>query len=75
MSSGQAYQIPTQQSSAFATGYVAGESSSGPTVQYVCGECNTKVSLARGDVIRCSMCGHRVLYKERTKRYVLIYAM
>ncbi|KIX94421.1 uncharacterized protein Z520_09807 [Fonsecaea multimorphosa CBS 102226] len=70
MSSSQAYQLPTQ-SSAFATGYAAGEASNGPLVQYVCGECNTKVSLGRGDVIRCSMCGHRVLYKERTKRYVM----
>ncbi|KAH0844696.1 DNA-directed RNA polymerases I, II, and III subunit RPABC4 [Fonsecaea pedrosoi] len=70
MSSSQAYQIPSQ-SSGFATGYAAGEGSTGPTVQYVCGECNTKVSLGRGDVIRCSMCGHRVLYKERTKRLVL----
>lgn len=70
----EAYQLPSQGSgfNQFASGYAAGEASGGPTVQYVCGECNSKVSLGRGDAIRCSMCGHRVLYKERTKRYAAI---
>lgn len=40
-----------------------------PTTQYSCGECNAKVQLKKGDPIRCKDCGHRVLYKERTKRY------
>ena len=40
----------------------------GPTTQYLCGECNQKVQLKKGDPIRCKDCGHRVLYKERTKR-------
>ena len=56
--------------SAFSSGLAAGDSSSGPVTQYLCGECNSKVSLARGDAIRCKECGHRVLYKERTKRMV-----
>lgn len=42
----------------------------GPVVAYLCGECNSRVSLKRGDQIRCKECGHRVLYKERTKRLV-----
>lgn len=42
----------------------------GPVVAYLCGECNSRVSLKRGDQIRCKECGHRVLYKERTKRFV-----
>jgi DNA-directed RNA polymerase I, II, and III subunit RPABC4 len=54
----------------FTSGLSAGDSSSGPLTQYLCGECNSKVSLARGDAIRCKECGHRVLYKERTKRMV-----
>ena len=41
---------------------------SGPSINYLCGECNSKVPLKRGDPIRCKECGHRVLYKERTKR-------
>ena len=41
----------------------------GPTTQYLCGECNAKVQLKKGDPLRCKDCGHRVLYKERTKRY------
>ncbi|KAF6236668.1 hypothetical protein HO173_004959 [Letharia columbiana] len=42
----------------------------GSSTQYLCGECNAKVQLKKGDAIRCKECGHRVLYKERTKRMV-----
>jgi len=42
----------------------------GPAVNYLCGDCNSTVPLKRGDPIRCKECGHRVLYKERTKRMV-----
>lgn len=77
----EAYSLPSQQTttttnantntySAFTSGMAAGDSSQGPLTQYLCGECNSKVSLARGDAIRCKECGHRVLYKERTKRMV-----
>jgi DNA-directed RNA polymerase I, II, and III subunit RPABC4 len=37
---------------------------------YLCGDCNAKVPLKNGDPVRCKECGHRVLYKERTNRYV-----
>ncbi|KAL8666594.1 MAG: hypothetical protein Q9202_001392 [Teloschistes flavicans] len=40
----------------------------GLTTQYICGDCNQKVLLKQGDPIRCKECGHRILYKERTKR-------
>jgi DNA-directed RNA polymerase I, II, and III subunit RPABC4 len=43
-------------------------SSSGPEVIYSCGECGNKVGLSRGDPVRCKDCGHRILYKVRTKR-------
>ena len=77
----EAYTLPTTSQSqttttntnaynAFSSGLSAADSSSGPLTQYLCGECNSKVSLARGDAIRCKECGHRVLYKERTKRMV-----
>ncbi|RVX67864.1 hypothetical protein B0A52_08469 [Exophiala mesophila] len=73
----ETYQLPSGGGSGagggfqgFASGFAAGDSSGGVTVQYVCGECAAKVSLGKGDAIRCSMCGHRVLYKERTKRMV-----
>lgn len=39
-----------------------------PVTQYLCGECSAKVQLKKGDPIRCKECGHRILYKERTKR-------
>jgi DNA-directed RNA polymerase I, II, and III subunit RPABC4 len=41
------------------------------SVKYLCGDCDAEVSLKRGDPIRCKECGYRVLYKQRTNRYVL----
>lgn len=40
------------------------------TVGYLCGDCDAKVQLKRGDPIRCKECGYRVLYKERTNRMI-----
>jgi DNA-directed RNA polymerase I, II, and III subunit RPABC4 len=37
-------------------------------VHYLCGDCDNKVTLKKGDPIRCKECGYRVLYKERTNR-------
>jgi DNA-directed RNA polymerase I, II, and III subunit RPABC4 len=42
------------------------------SVKYLCGDCDAEVSLKRGDPIRCKECGYRVLYKQRTNRYVLL---
>ncbi|KAF2002819.1 hypothetical protein P154DRAFT_487727 [Amniculicola lignicola CBS 123094] len=39
-------------------------------VEYTCGDCDSAVSLKRGEPIRCRNCGHRVLYKQRTNRMV-----
>ena len=44
--------------------------SNDPGVTYRCGECALPVKLYKGDTIRCSHCGHRVMYKERTRRMV-----
>ncbi|MCJ1481400.1 DNA-directed RNA polymerase core subunit rpc10 [Schaereria dolodes] len=71
------YAPPTSQPSYNTSGGGGGGSSgfggslveqAGPTVQYLCGDCNSHVHLKKGDPIRCKECGHRVLYKERTKR-------
>ena len=40
----------------------------GRPVHYLCGDCDTRVTLKKGDAIRCKECGYRVLYKERTNR-------
>lgn len=37
-------------------------------VHYICANCASKVTLNKGDPVRCKECGHRVLYKERTRR-------
>ncbi|KAI9932947.1 hypothetical protein ASPWEDRAFT_166601 [Aspergillus wentii DTO 134E9] len=65
----EAYQVPSL-GTQNAFGDVGASSMDGPIVAYLCGECNSRVSLKRGDQIRCKECGHRVLYKERTKRMV-----
>ncbi|OOF95773.1 hypothetical protein ASPCADRAFT_5101 [Aspergillus carbonarius ITEM 5010] len=65
------YQVPNMGAqNAFSGGDGGAGSLDGPVVAYLCGECNSRVSLKRGDQIRCKECGHRVLYKERTKRMV-----
>lgn len=75
----EAYQVPSLGGqNAFGGGGAGGAdgfagSVDGPVVAYLCGECNSRVSLKRGDQIRCKECGHRVLYKERTKRFVLLF--
>jgi DNA-directed RNA polymerase I, II, and III subunit RPABC4 len=69
MSSQSAYQAPS--GAVPITGYNTASynaATEGPVINYLCGDCNSKVTLKKGDPIRCRDCGHRVLYKERTKR-------
>jgi len=67
----EAYQVPTQTPAPGREGGAFGALSvEEAAITYICGDCNAKVALKRGDPIRCKECGHRVLYKERTKRYV-----
>lgn len=65
----QAYQPPPSGSGSGnqSSGAVAFEDTTKP-VAYLCGDCDAKVILRRGDQIICRECGHRVLYKERTNR-------
>jgi DNA-directed RNA polymerase I, II, and III subunit RPABC4 len=71
----EAYQVPSQNafgntSSGGGGGVVPASSLDGPATTYICGDCSSRVSLKPSDQIRCKECGHRVLYKERTKRFV-----
>ncbi|OQD72515.1 hypothetical protein PENDEC_c021G05623 [Penicillium decumbens] len=69
----EAYQVPSMGTqNAFGTEGSGFNSMAidSPSVVYLCGECSARVALKRGDQIRCKDCGHRVLYKERTKRMV-----
>ncbi|KAJ5762242.1 uncharacterized protein N7511_005624 [Penicillium nucicola] len=73
----EAYQVPSMGGqNAFDTqgGYGSAMNVDSPSVVYLCGECSARVPLKRGDQIRCKDCGHRVLYKERTKRMVQFQA-
>ncbi|CAG7999773.1 unnamed protein product [Penicillium olsonii] len=68
----ETYQVPSMGSQntfdAQGGGYASAMAVDSPSVVYLCGECSARVPLKRGDQIRCKDCGHRVLYKERTKR-------
>ncbi|KAL2121124.1 hypothetical protein VTJ04DRAFT_5151 [Mycothermus thermophilus] len=46
------------------------DASGSGVIYYICGDCAVRVPLERDTPIRCSKCGARVLYKERTKRMV-----
>lgn len=39
-------------------------------VKYNCAQCGASFSLGKSDAIRCKECGHRVIYKARTRRMV-----
>ncbi|EEB06269.1 DNA-directed RNA polymerase I [Schizosaccharomyces japonicus yFS275] len=40
------------------------------TMIYLCADCGAHNSIQAKEVIRCRECGHRVMYKMRTKRMV-----
>ncbi|CAO1400738.1 unnamed protein product [Diamesa hyperborea] len=41
---------------------------------YVCSECHRENEMKARDAIRCRECGHRIMYKKRTKRLVVFDA-
>ena len=70
MSSREGYQIPTTAPTPGRDAFGATAAlDGGPAINYLCGDCNAKCPLKKADPVRCKECGHRVLYKERTKRY------
>lgn len=38
---------------------------------YICGDCHHENEIKARDPIRCRECGHRIMYKKRTKRSIL----
>ncbi|KAL7266350.1 DNA-directed RNA polymerase core subunit rpc10 [Rhizina undulata] len=64
MSQREAYQPPTVSSGS------GGVPVTASAMHYLCAECGGKVSIMKGEPIRCKECGHRILYKQRTKRMV-----
>ncbi|ORX58015.1 hypothetical protein DM01DRAFT_1372102 [Hesseltinella vesiculosa] len=37
---------------------------------YICADCGSENQLKPREPIRCQDCGHRIMYKKRTKRMV-----
>ncbi|CAI5757224.1 unnamed protein product [Candida verbasci] len=62
----EAFQVPASISAA-AIGQVTTKSLG---VKYNCAQCAASFSLGKNDAIRCKECGHRVIYKARTRRMV-----
>lgn len=63
----EAYQPPAAGSSGVGRSYVPAPAG---TMFYLCAECGVKVGINKGEPIRCKECGHRILYKQRTTRYL-----
>jgi len=38
---------------------------------YICGDCHTENEIKTKDPIRCRECGHRIMYKKRTRRMIV----
>ncbi|KAF7716917.1 Uncharacterized protein PECH_000691 [Penicillium ucsense] len=69
----EAYQVPSMggsQNNFSNEGSGSAMAVDSPAINYICGHCSSRVPLRRSEHIRCKECGHRVLYKERTKRMV-----
>ncbi|KAF9649632.1 hypothetical protein BDM02DRAFT_3113465 [Thelephora ganbajun] len=39
-------------------------------MEYLCADCGAKNEIRPREPIRCRECGHRIMYKKRTKRMV-----
>ncbi|KAJ3883508.1 DNA directed RNA polymerase [Lentinula edodes] len=37
-------------------------------MEYLCADCNAKNEIRAREPIRCRECGHRIMYKRRTRR-------
>ncbi|KAI6351398.1 hypothetical protein MCOR25_009958 [Pyricularia grisea] len=66
------YQMPTGGASQSQGGASGGAVSAPPSqpILYSCGDCGFKFEMNRRDPIRCTECGCRVLYKNRTNRMI-----
>ncbi|CUT99475.1 dna directed rna polymerases i ii and iii [Echinococcus multilocularis] len=57
------FETPSTNDSTAATGAMTKR-----TVTYICGECRAENQIKPRELVRCLECGHRVLYKKRSKR-------
>ncbi|KAF9004736.1 DNA directed RNA polymerase [Cyathus striatus] len=42
-------------------------------MEYICADCGAKNELKSREPIRCRECGHRIMYKKRTRRSAYIF--
>ena len=54
---------------------MGGLASRTPVMEYICADCAATNEIRPREPIRCRECGHRVMYKKRTKRMVCSNAM
>ncbi|KAI1024755.1 hypothetical protein LB503_007254 [Fusarium chuoi] len=63
------YQVPT--ANAGQRGGTRDDHQVRHVMSYICGDCGGSVTLGKDATVACPHCAGRVLYKERTKRYVM----
>lgn len=51
-------------------GGISGLGARNPVMEYICADCAATNEIRPREPIRCRECGHRVMYKKRTKRMV-----
>lgn len=51
-------------------GGISGLATRNPVMEYICADCAATNEIRPREPIRCRECGHRVMYKKRTKRMV-----
>jgi DNA-directed RNA polymerase subunit RPC12/RpoP len=68
MGGGTAVNVPGAAGSGGASAMLIDDPAS--LVRYNCGDCQAIQRFARGATMRCTECGGRMFYKERTKRMV-----
>ncbi|KAK9447459.1 DNA directed RNA polymerase [Limtongia smithiae] len=66
----EAFVPPTVQNSSSAAAVAGRAFQPTQAITYLCANCAAKNTLNRNDPVRCRECGHRVLYKQRTRRMV-----
>ncbi|KDQ07028.1 hypothetical protein BOTBODRAFT_120674 [Botryobasidium botryosum FD-172 SS1] len=42
-------------------------------MEYMCADCGAKNEIRAREPIRCKECGHRIMYKKRTRRSLSLY--
>ncbi|KAG8935130.1 DNA-directed RNA polymerase core subunit rpc10 [Tulasnella sp. 418] len=60
-----------QQASSGQGSYISGGAPRLEKMEYLCADCGVSNEIKPREPIRCRECGHRIMYKKRTKRSLM----